>query len=45
MLNIESYESFPPFRKAEEMPVPDWRMIGMTITNGKLIGNGITAES
>ena len=38
MWNIESYD----VRKAEEMAVPDWRMIGMTITNGKLIGNDIT---
>ena len=34
--------TFLDVRKAEEMAVPDWSMIGMTITNGKLIGNGIT---
>lgn len=30
--------TFLDVRKAEEMAVPDWSMIGMTITNGKLIG-------
>ena len=32
-------------RKAEEMPVPDWAMMGMTLTAGRLIGLGnITRE-
>ena len=32
-------------RKAEEMPVPDWGMMGMTLTAGRLIGLGnITRE-
>ena len=33
--------TFLDVRKAEEMAVPDWSMIGMTITSGKLIGNDI----
>lgn len=32
-------------KKAEEMPVPDWAMMGMTLTAGRLIGLGnITRE-
>ena len=27
-------------RRGEDIPVPDWSMMGMTMTQGKLIGLG-----
>ena len=32
------------YRKSEDMPVPDWSMIGMTLTHGKLMGLGNIAR-
>jgi len=31
-------------KKSEDMPVPDWSMIGMTLTHGKLMGLGNIAR-
>lgn len=36
--------NYPCFRKSEDMPVPDWSMIGMTLTHGKLMGLGNIAR-